>query len=260
MPHYQVIDATKRFSDRVAEYTRFRPSYPREILGVLEDVTHLKPETMVADIGAGTGILTRLFADSGHRVFAVEPNDEMRLACSEAFRDHGNVVVAKGQAEAIPLLDESIDLIVAGQAFHWFAPEETLREFSRIATKRCALAVVWNHRPAGVTAFMDEFESILAEHGGEYELHHAKGQIDEELLGTFFQRTMTLRTFRNPLQLDMRALQGLMHSISYAPVRGHPRFEPMMEQLSRSFAEHQRNGMVTMDYETRLYCGALARP
>jgi SAM-dependent methyltransferase len=258
MPHYEVTDSIERFSDRAAEYTRYRPAYPKALIPVLEDVCYLTKHAVVADVGAGTGILTRLFAENGNRVIAVEPNDDMRRTSEDVLRSFPTVSIIKGQAEATTLPDASVDLIVVGQAFHWFSPAPTYREFARIATAQGALAVVWNHRPVGVTEFMDEFESVLRAHGGEY-ARNAQELIDDKILAGFFRATMTLRTFHNPQQLGLLALQGLLRSISYAPPPGHPAYEPMMDQLQRVFAAHQKNDVVTIDHETRLYCGRLAR-
>jgi Dimethyladenosine transferase (rRNA methylation) len=74
------MEATQRFSSRVENYIRYRPHYPPDIIKLLRDQCGLSTDSVVADIGSGTGILSELFLDNGNQVYAVEPNSEMRQA------------------------------------------------------------------------------------------------------------------------------------------------------------------------------------
>ena len=116
---------TGRFSDRVENYVKYRPGYPPEILNSLADFNGLTAETVIADIGAGTGLSADMFLRNGNKVFAVEPNYEMRSAAEKILMGVTNFVSTDGAAESTSLVNESIDLIVAGQAFHWFTVEAT---------------------------------------------------------------------------------------------------------------------------------------
>src|SRR5437667_1466655 len=122
------IEPTQRFSSRVEDYVRFRPSYPWEIVIVLREKCELSPASIVADIGSGTGIFTRLLLENGNRVFAVEPNAEMRRAGEEYLSGYPGLTSITGTAEATTLPTSSVDLITSAQAAHWFAREKALRE------------------------------------------------------------------------------------------------------------------------------------
>ena len=127
-----MIDSTKRFASRVENYIKYRPGYPAAILDLLKDKCGLSSASVVADIGSGTGILTELFLRNSHRVFAVEPNREMREAAERLLAQYPNFTSVSGTAEAATLKDQSIDFVTASQAFHWFDREQSRREFIRI--------------------------------------------------------------------------------------------------------------------------------
>src|ERR1700748_374421 len=122
-------NSTTRFSDRVEDYVRYRPHYPAVILSWLHEKYSVGPSWVVADIGSGTGISSELFLTHGYTVYAVEPNVDMRAKAEELLKDPGKFISVNGTAEATGLASESIDLIIAGQAFHWFDPAKTRTEF-----------------------------------------------------------------------------------------------------------------------------------
>ncbi|MBS1984183.1 MAG: class I SAM-dependent methyltransferase [Bdellovibrionales bacterium] len=97
------MSGTEKFSDRAAEYARARPSYPAALLDYLKAQASLGPGAVVADIGAGTGIFTRLLAEQGARVWAVEPNQEMRSYAAETLPLYPSAKVVAGSAEATGL-------------------------------------------------------------------------------------------------------------------------------------------------------------
>lgn len=150
------LNPLKRFSDRVEDYVKYRPSYPKAAIDkILENFTSAITAT---DIGAGTGISSRLLAARGVNVIAIEPNPEMRNA---GIRDNTTSVEWKdGTAENTNLPDESVDLVSCFQAFHWFTPEPTLLEFQRILKPSGRLAVVWNNRE-NQDEFTAEYSRII---------------------------------------------------------------------------------------------------
>src|SRR3954470_13160055 len=125
-------DPTRRFSNRVEDYIKYRPGYPRAVVGLLEDECGLTRESVVADVGSGTGILSELFLSAGVRVYGVEPNREMREAGERLLAAYESFVSVDGRAEETTLADASADFVTAGQAFHWFEPASARREFRRI--------------------------------------------------------------------------------------------------------------------------------
>src|SRR3954470_12045227 len=122
-----VGDAKTRFSVRVADYVKYRPGYPPEVVGFLREEIGLAPSWVVADVGAGTGISAKVFLDAGCEVVGVEPNAEMRAAMVEVLVGNPKFRAVEGAAEGTNLPDGSADLVVCAQAFHWFEVEATRR-------------------------------------------------------------------------------------------------------------------------------------
>src|ERR671932_405243 len=100
---HMTTDPTNRFSTRVENYIKYRPSYPQAVIELLEHECGLTRESVVADVGSGTGILSELFLRNGNRVYGVEPNREMREAGERLLSAYGNFVSVEGRAEATPL-------------------------------------------------------------------------------------------------------------------------------------------------------------
>src|SRR6478752_4425397 len=114
------MDSTKRFSNRVEDYVKYRPHYPRQIISFLEEQYDLDNKKVIADIGAGTGISSIPFLEAGYKVMAVEPNKEMLGKAIEVLGNFPDFSPVDGTAENTSLREHSVDAIIAGQAFHWF--------------------------------------------------------------------------------------------------------------------------------------------
>ncbi|MGH2642903.1 MAG: class I SAM-dependent methyltransferase, partial [Chitinophagaceae bacterium] len=138
------LNSTKRFSDRVDNYIKYRTGYPQEIIPYLKEVAELNTGMQIADIGSGTGILTKLFLENGNTMYAAEPNDAMRNAAEHLLKNYSRFISLDGTAEQTGLDNESMDMIIAGQAFHWFDPVKTKKEFQRIAKTNSFVVLIWN--------------------------------------------------------------------------------------------------------------------
>lgn len=251
-------DPTCRFASRVAHYIRWRPGYPPEVIEVLERECGLTPASVVADIGSGTGLLTRLLLDHGNQVFGVEPNPQMREAGEALLADCPRFTSVAASAEATTLASASIDLIVAGQAFHWFDRIAARREFARILRRGGIVALIWNERLVDSSAFLRDYEQLLRDYAVDYrEVDHRN--IDEAVLAEFFAPAgFREARFAHRQVFDLEGLRGRTMSASYMPEPGHPRFEPMVDALTACFVRHAQAGTVTFDYATRVFYGRLA--
>ncbi|MDP8950409.1 MAG: class I SAM-dependent methyltransferase [Actinomycetota bacterium] len=154
-------DPTQRFTNRVDHYVKYRPSYPRAALDLLKTECGLTSASLVADVGSGTGILSELFLENGNRVFGIEPNERMRETGERRLGRHPRFTSVAGTAEATTLDGDSVDFVVAGQAFHWFDPERARAEFSRILKPGGWVALVWNLRRKDATPFLAAYERLL---------------------------------------------------------------------------------------------------
>src|ERR1700747_2159430 len=161
-------DAKQRFSNRVADYVRYRPGYPAALMELLRGECGLRADHAVADVGSGTGILAKLFLENGNRVFGVEPNEEMRNAGDEFLVDQKKFSRFHGFSKPPTRPDSIVDFITAAQAFHWFEPAATRREFLRILKPRGWVVVIWNDRRISETAFGRAYEDVLVRYGTDY--------------------------------------------------------------------------------------------
>jgi SAM-dependent methyltransferase len=251
------MDSKERFSHRADEYVRYRPGYPRAVLDVLRDQCGLTRESVVADMGSGTGILTQPLLENGNLVYGIEPNTAMRQAGEDFLRNYPMFRSVAGSAEASGLADRSVDLIVAGQAFHWFDREPARCEFTRVLKPRGWLAVIWNERDARSSAFMREYEILLRRHGTDYakvqHVYSEQAGLDE----FFAPGKVRTREFQNQQVVDEEGLRGRLRSASYAPRHGEAGYLPMIEDFKKLFAEHQTHDRVRIQYRTRIYWGRL---
>lgn len=249
-------DPKKRFSDRVKNYVKYRPHYPKEILTLLIKECELSESSVIADIGSGTGISSELFIENGNKVFAVEPNREMRKAAEKFFSKDKNFISINTSAESTGLSENSIDIIIAGQAFHWFDAELCKKEFKRILKKEGYLVLIWNTR-IYKEGFMDDYEELLVKFGTDYEnVNHEN--IDEEYIKKFFSplRYNAVK-FENHQDLDQEGLKGRLLSSSYVPDEKSPKYLPMLNALDELYFKYNIDGIVKVEYMTVVYYGKL---
>jgi SAM-dependent methyltransferase len=245
----------QRFSDRVENYVRHRPSYPGQILALLQREAGLRANSVIADVGSGTGISAKLLLRAGCKVFGVEPNREMRQAAERLLAGEPSFHSINGTAEATTLEDHSVDLVVAAQAFHWFKRPEARAEFSRILRSDGRVALIWNERQLDGTPFLRAYEQLLLTFATDYaQVRHEN--IGNQEFGEFFMDgAFTAHSMPNEQSFDYEGLKGRLLSSSYAPAEGRPDHEPMIEELARIFEQHQSGGLVCFKYDTRVYVG-----
>jgi SAM-dependent methyltransferase len=251
--------STERFTTRVENYARYRPGYPPEAIELLRSRCGLKAGAAVADIGSGTGILTELLLASGAQVAAVEPNAVMRAAAEAALGVKAGFRSVDGSAEATTLAAASIDLLVAGQAFHWFDVERAHAEALRILRPGGRAALLWNERPSEATAFLADYEALLLRHATDYARITAS-RADPASMRRFLGESMEAASFPNQQILDFAGLKGRLMSSSYAPEAGHPQHEPMIAGLRELFYRYQHAGRIVFPYRTLVYFAQLTRP
>jgi SAM-dependent methyltransferase len=249
------VDSKERFSDRVENYVRFRPGYPPEVIEVLKNECGLTRDSVVADIASGTGIFTRLLLENGNRVFGVEPNADMRQAGEEYLAKYPRFSSVVGTAESTGLPDQSVDLVTAAQAAHWFDRENARREFQRILKPTGCVALIWNDRRLEASSFDRDYEQLVLRHGTDYTDVNRFGKAADRFFGGL---RCELRVLPNFQEFDYAALEGRLLSSSYAPQAGHPSHAPMLTGLRRIFETYQSGGKVRMEYDTRLYFARLA--
>lgn len=251
-----MLDPTKRFSNRVENYLKYRPRYPTEIISLLEKECGLTRESVIADVGSGTGFLSELFLRNGNHVFGVEPNAEMRAAGERLLADYPDFVSIDATAEKTTLPDASVDLITAGQAFHWFDREKARVEFQRILRPFGWTMIVWNTFPTGRSALVKAYDDVLVRYGTDY--REVAKEIEGSGIEKFFPAGDCKRArFDFQQTFDWEGFKGRLLSASYAPDADSADYEPMLDDLRRVFDSHQKDGTVVFDYDTVVYYGRL---
>jgi SAM-dependent methyltransferase len=226
--------STERFDNRAAAYAAYRPSYPSEAVDAVLAGLGDPNGVTVADVGAGTGISSRLFADRGVSVVAVEPNAAMRAAAEP----HPRVTWRDGTADNTGLPSASVDAVVVCQAFHWFATSPAMNEFARVARRRAAI----------LQYERDERDPFTKAYG---DVVRAYARDDTEALRTYALATfadfpnapVARAAFTSRQTLDLEGVLGRAASSSYLPNAG-PDQVALQRDLAAAFERYHRGGTI----------------
>lgn len=243
-----------RFSSRAENYAKYRPTYPPGTISILEARCGLSQSSVIADIGSGTGISSELFLRQGNSLFGVEPNEAMRSAAEELLAQYPKFVSVNGTAEQTTLADGSVDFVVAAQAFHWFDRARAKLEFARTLKSGGWVVLIWNERLLDSSPFLRGYENLLIRYGVDYQqVRHEN--VSAEISEFFSPQAFALETLENAQSLDFPSLKGRVLSASYTPDAQHSNFNPMLAELEELFNTTEINGVVSFDYETKIYFG-----
>jgi len=252
-----MTDSTQRFSDRVEAYVKFRPGYPTILVQTLLQKAMPGTEAVVADVGSGTGIFTRLLLDQELRVFAIEPNANMREAAETLLAGYPHFVSVDAPAERTGLADNSIDMITAAQAFHWFNNAATKSEFRRILKPEGKLALIWNRRKIS-QPFQQTYDAVLKTYIPEYGAVNHMNLSEADIAGFFAAGQMVVLHFDNSQQLKFSELLGRLKSSSYCPAENSPGYPSLVAELVALFEQFAIDDMIDFQYDTQLYLGPIA--
>ena len=173
---------SERFTGRVAVYERYRQRYDGDaILPLLQQWCGLQPNWTIADIGAGTGMLSEVFLANGNPVIAIEPNAEMLAACARLASQWPKLTLVDAAAEATNLADASVDMVTAGRAFHWFDAPKALAEFRRILKPNGWLALISLGREKDTSPQCASFETLLTTHGTDHSYVRSGYRVHDNL-------------------------------------------------------------------------------
>jgi ubiquinone/menaquinone biosynthesis C-methylase UbiE len=249
-------DNTQRFTGRAEDYDRYRQRYPtEEILSRLRAWCGLKPSWLVADVGAGTGMLAEVFLENSNRVLAIEPNQDMRDQLRPSVEQHlgrpaSQLEIIDATAETTTLPAASIDMVAAGRAFHWFDKERSLAEFRRILKPNgwVALIAADRDRDSKDTVYrpqIDAYENLMSAHGTDY-TRVRSGYRTYDKLETPFAGEYHHVALPGLRRLDWPTFRGHTMSLSVSPQPGHPNHEAFQHALRQYFDAHARDAILTM--------------
>lgn len=251
------MEVKDRFTSRVDNYVKYRPHYPEEVYTYLLEENFITPQSVIADIGCGTGISCEPFLKKNHKVIGVEPNEKMLIAAKDYLEKYQNFEPVLAPAEETTLPESSVDLIVCAQAFHWFDKEKARNEFKRILKPGGKVVLLWNDRQTDTTDFLKVYEDFLQMFATDYKKVNHKNVQNKEVFAPFFGGEFEEVNFHNSQLLDLEGLKGRVLSSSYMPNETAPDYEFMMYCLKKIFNRYQVNDKVSIDYDTKLYTGSL---
>lgn len=245
---------TERFSGLAETYAKHRPTYPVEAIDFIIKRCGLTAKSTVADVGCGTGISTRLLVERGLHVIGIEPNDDMRqkaIADRSMLPNVPPIDYRAASAEHTGLPDNSIDAVVAAQAFHWFRPEPTLREFFRILRPGGWVVLIWNERD-DADKFTHAYSSVIRMTEEARKTEDARQASGESLLESSLFDHSTRTDIPNYQDMTEDEAIGRAFSSSYSPKDEATR-ELWRKGLSSAFREYQTNERVRLVYRTSVY-------
>lgn len=240
----------EKFDGKAALYSSARPGYPTALFEALREKEILTSDTTAADIGSGTGIFTLSLLPYVKKIFAVEPNEDMRKTAEKVFAGKDNVVSVCGGAENTGLPDGSVSLVTAAQAFHWFDRAAFQKECRRILKAHGKVVLLWNER--------DENCPLVSENLALNERFFGKRCGAEGMsrdFSDFFKGEYTHLSFENPLFYTEETFLRRCLSSSYAPKKGEAEYVPYAAALKELFRRHEKDGTAVYSYTTNVYFG-----
>lgn len=249
-----ISDPKARFTRHAEYYSKYRPGYPKLVLQYLERELGFSRNSVVADVGSGTGIFAEMLLQNVNVVFGVEPNDEMRTMAEANLASYANFRSVNGAAESTTLPVASVDFITSAQSFHWFDRTRARTEFRRVLKGDGWVVLVWNSRRTS-TPFLQAYDQMLKKKPFE-ERRVRHEDLTDDVLSSFLGAYRAVK-LSNSQECDEESFQGRVLSASYSPLPGDPSYQELLESLSELFRRFQVNGRVRFEYETEVYAGQL---
>jgi ubiquinone/menaquinone biosynthesis C-methylase UbiE len=247
------MDTKKVFSKKAEKYAKYRWDYAAGAIETILNLTHMSIDTKVADIGAGTGILTRHFVATVQTIYAIEPNFELRQILTRDLGNFPSVSIVDGSAEDTTLSDNSVDVITVAQAIHWFDPEPARREMMRILNNKGWLILIRNY---GTN--QEKYEAIKNLWKEEYGANlSVLTERPKEKPSGFYFGNHDFQSFVFPFVFEQgwEEFLGTLTTTSFMPDEDHPLFLRLESEAKRVFSQYSNNGSWTVEGETELIIG-----
>lgn len=250
------MNNTEKFSGRAEVYTKGRPSYALELIECLYEKYGFTAQSIIADIGSGTGKLAKQLLDKGSTVFGVEPNRDMRNIAEKELGGYKNFRSVDGSASATNLVSESVDFITSAQAFHWFDVDEFRAECKRIMRTDGKIILIWNTRDMDFGINRESYD-IFTRYCPNFKGFGGGIQKDDRRIVEFFGGKYEREIFENPLYFDRDKFISRSLSGSYSLKKGDAGFEVYLEELNQLFDKYAENNIVKLGNNSAAYIGTV---
>ncbi len=237
-----------KFNGMADDYSKYRPNYAKESIDYLINEAQLTENSIIADIGSGTGKFSKLLLDEGFKVFGVEPNNDMRQKAEYELQDRKNFRSISGTSENTTLSNNSIDLITVAQAFHWFDMEQFRVECGRILKTNGYVAILYNNGDYS-TEVINEISVLSERYCPKYVGSSGGIEKNPTVFDNFFD-TYEIKVFENSYSLNMKQFIGLNFSASYAPKSNEPNYEQYLRALVELFEKYSVQDTLFMPNNT----------
>lgn len=250
------MDNTQKFTGRAEDYRIGRPAYAEAFMEGLYRQRGFSEESVIADIGSGTGKFARQLLDRGSTVYCVEPNDDMRSAAIEELSRYEKFRAVAGSAAETGLDDQSVDFITTAQAFHWFDVDLFQKECKRILKENGMVFLIWNMRDENSEINRRSYE-IFSKFCPDFKGFCGGIQRDDIRIGQFFDSQYEYVAYDNPVLFNKHEFISRCLSGSYSLKEGDRDFQKYLGELSELFERYAQNGFLTMPNSTVAYFGTL---
>jgi len=248
-----------RFNGIGAIYAKYRPSYPQTFIKYLYSDVGMNKDSIIADIGSGTGILTKQLLEVGNKVIAVEPSDDMRLVAEVDLKNFEKFVSVNGTAENTTLDDNSVDFITVAQAFHWFDKTVFKKECDRILKQNGKVIIVYNG-PDDSAEIAEEDDEINRKYCLAFKVsNRGAPRFSDNDIDNFFAGRYETKVFKNDQIYDLDGFIGRNLSRSSALKKDEENYTAYIAELTASFNKHAFNGKVLMPYFTKSFTGTVEK-
>lgn len=248
------MDAKGLFSNKAKWYQKSRPDYAREWIEDLRAKWKVNSDTIIADIGSGTGILSKQLLELGCTVYAVEPNDAMRLCAEQTLGSISQFVSINATAENTTLLEHSVDIVVAAQSFHWFSMDAFRAECQRVLHQDGLVMLVWNMRVQN-NEIVKKNKEICQKYCPLFRGFSGNIQEQSEKIHRFFKGSYEKKSYPNSLHYTKEQFIERNLSSSYSLAEKDTHYQAYNRALAALFNQYAKNDTICMPYETVCYVG-----
>lgn len=243
----------QKFSGKNEVYSKSRPAYPQILIDFLFE-NSIKEDSVIADVGAGTGIFTKQLSKFNNQIFAIEPNDDMFSSLENNLKEYKNIKTLKGSAEEIPLSNKSVDFICAAQSFHWFNKEKFKNECRRVLKENGFVVLIWNVRDED-TALVKEIDLINRKYCKNYKGFSSGLKIEKESFCDFFEGDFIAKNFRNDIPFTVENFIKRNLSSSFSPKESDENYSLFINELKKLSEKYKTDGIVTLPNITKCFIG-----